>query len=299
MNCLSLPPQFPAYVLDRNGRMVLVRGTNKAENMWRWLRHICPEKLACDLFCAIFTCFFLQHNTRMWVQYDARVPSWLHVPYYATPELLVVYALSLSLGVDSPVPKLPFIDTTSRGQQETLPCSYDDNNVFLMEGAQQMLPVAQNNKRSNCRQLEASEVTEDMAKAVHREIIAACSDCTATFGKTIADIEAEVEASSSSSSSSSSLLLSTTLTSPQTNQTEQRKNDKKLERRNKSSSYLRKSCGAKAAAASSHKLDASKMLRMTAKVTLYLYFYCSLYHYLILCSFCLFTRLIRWQRKVS
>ena len=279
LNCLELPPQFPAYILDRNGRMVLIRGTNKAENMWRWLRHICPEKLACDLFCAIFTCFVLQHNTRMWVQYDSRVPSWLHVPYYAAPELLVVNTLSKSLDVESPVPQLPFIDTTSRGYQETVPCSHDDNNVFLLEGAQQMLPVALSNKRSNCRPLEASQITEDMADAVSREIFAACSDCTATFEKSIADIEAEVNASSSSSTSTAASMLlslatsslSATLTSPQTNKTTQRKEEKK-ERRNKSRHGGGKHGGVKAAAASSHKLDASKKLHMTTKVTSHFYY---------------------------
>jgi len=62
LNCLSTPANVRYDINDRFKRQVLVRGTNKIENLWRHLRRITPETAGMQLMECLAKIMFTNWN---------------------------------------------------------------------------------------------------------------------------------------------------------------------------------------------------------------------------------------------
>ena len=145
---------------------------------------------------------------KLLVEYSEKWPM-MTFPGFVMPELLQIYVLSEKLGVGSPIPKLPFINTEKESSKSLFGW---DGSVGFVEGLALRKKVCSKSP---------SNISEDAVNQVCFELEEAMAS-SATFDSTIARIEnsciaacsGKSSCANSSSSSATSISSSEALTSP-------------------------------------------------------------------------------------
>jgi hypothetical protein len=199
---ISLIKGAKAYASHRDGDDRIIRGTNRSELIHKLLKKYIPKTVSVALVDMILALFFMEHNYNCMVNFSTYwPPELLQVSARSLPYLLNINTLSLKLGIESPVPKLPFVNDKSEG-------------IFGWAGSKDFFNAASIGKQLKTE--KPSEISDDAVEMVMAEIQESQAQST-TFDNLILAVESRLIAStpsrcdlcpqpSSSSSSSSSVL---------------------------------------------------------------------------------------------
>lgn len=132
-SCLQLPSHIKTFLRDRDGRIILKRGTNSMEAGWRYdvylhlfalsqniilfisytycrvLLRFFPEMISMLHGDPLLKCLIMDTNILRMIQYDKRWPE-IEIPYWLAPDILLIASMAEKTFTDSPIPKICLVN---------------------------------------------------------------------------------------------------------------------------------------------------------------------------------------------